>query len=62
MKLFNSMLLNILLLGGLSLSTCNTGKSTKFPKAKIIKAITKDICYDNHLSASVGNSISDRPS
>ncbi|MBC7382216.1 MAG: hypothetical protein H7296_04380 [Bacteroidia bacterium] len=43
MKLFNFVLLNMLLLGGLSLSTCNKANAAERPEAKKIKAICTEI-------------------
>ena len=43
MKLFNIAILNILLLGGLSLSTCNKTMASERPEAKKVKAITTEI-------------------
>jgi hypothetical protein len=43
MKLLNALILNILLLGGLSLGTCNTVKAGDLPQAQKVKAISQEI-------------------
>ncbi len=43
MKLFNITVLNILLLGGLTLSTCNKAAATGRPQEKKLKAICTEI-------------------
>jgi hypothetical protein len=43
MKLFNALLINLLLLGGLSLTTCQTAKAADAPNANKVKAISHEI-------------------
>lgn len=43
MKLFNILLMNILLLGGLSLSTCNQAKAGEVPQNQKVKALQTEI-------------------
>ncbi len=43
MKLLNIFILNILLLGGLSLSTCNQAKAGELPQNLKVKAISTEI-------------------
>ncbi len=43
MKLLSTFLFNLLLLGGLTLSTCNKAKASELPEAKKMKAINTEI-------------------
>lgn len=43
MKLINTFLLNILLIGGLTVSTCNNAKAGELPQNQKIKAISTEI-------------------
>lgn len=43
MKAFNILVINILLLGGLSLSTCNAARANNVPSSKKVSAISEEI-------------------